>query len=178
MKRVKILGLFIGLLMLLGAKYEKREHHGLVLRVIDGDTFIFQVNKNSKKMRIRIYAIDAPEFKQQNSLGLNIGFQSTQMLKKLIENKKVKIKIIKMGFYGRPIAKVFYKDEDIGLKMIEKGFALTSYFYDYDSRVMKIMYESKMSIAMMKRIGIWKEGSFYRPDVYRKLARNKSLRGI
>jgi endonuclease YncB( thermonuclease family) len=175
MKRVKILGILLPFFMLLAGDYKVHTFAGKVQRVIDGDTFVFISSLSHSKMRIRVYGIDAPESKQINSLGVKIGKLSTLYLKELIEGKNIRVKIIKTGYYGRPIAKVFYKNRDIGLQMIRQGHALTSFYPDYDSRTMKLKYESSMNIAMMRRIGIWREGSFYRPDYYRKLTRKNLL---
>ena len=82
-----------------------------VTRVVDGDTFIISVDE-----RVRIIGIDAPE---NDDL-------STAHLRALIENQE--INLVQEGEsvdkYGRTLAFVELDDgTDIGLKMVEDGYA-------------------------------------------------------
>ena len=96
---------------------------GKVIRVSDGDTILIQ--SGSQKIRVRMYGIDAPELKQK------YGEESKKYLEKRIMDKNVDIKVINQDQYGRKVGKVFYKNKDINLEMIETGNA---WFYEYHAK--------------------------------------------
>ncbi len=60
---------------------------GQVIDVADGDTLV--IRSGSKKIRVRMYGIDAPELKQR------YGEVSKKYLEDRILHKKVDIKVIK-----------------------------------------------------------------------------------
>ncbi len=87
-------------------------------RVIDGDTFV------SNGTSIRLLGINTPE------KGEFFYLESKEFLESEILNKSVIIEFVgkKQDKYYRTLAYVFYKGENINVKLVEKGLA-NYYFY-------------------------------------------------
>lgn len=97
-----------------------------VTEVVDGDTF--RIAKNgSKKERVRLIGIDAPETRdsQYKKVGY-YGQQAKAYLKKRIENQRVLLvkDVDSLDKYGRTLSYVYLKDGSfINLDMVENGYA-------------------------------------------------------
>jgi len=87
-------------------------------RIIDGDTIV------SNKTSIRLLGINTPE------RGEKYYQEAKEFLEGLLLNKTVKLEFGKDKYdkYDRLLAYVFLDEENINLKLIEKGFA-NYYFY-------------------------------------------------
>ncbi len=77
-----------------------------VTRVIDGDTFLTA----SRKRSVRLANFDAPEKGKRGSV------KATQILRKLIQGKKVEVHTIGRDAFGRVIANV-----KVGGKSLDKA---------------------------------------------------------
>jgi micrococcal nuclease len=90
-----------------------------VERVIDGDTFVIETGE-----RVRMIGIDAPEVSDI------LGPHSTQRLKELIERKHVQLVTDGISSdrdrYGRLLRYVELDGEDINLRMVQEGQAVSS----------------------------------------------------
>lgn len=128
---------------------------GKVIRVSDGDTILIQ--SGSQKIRVRMYGIDAPELKQK------YGEESKKYLEKRIMDKNVDIKVINQDQYGRKVGKVFYKNKDINLEMLETGNA---WFYEYHAKHEKD-YRKAFKNAKEQRLGLWKDKNPQNPRNFR-----------
>ena len=128
---------------------------GKVIRVSDGDTILIQ--SGSQKIRVRMYGIDAPELKQK------YGEESKKYLEKSIMDKNVDIKVINQDQYGRKVGKVFYKNKDINLEMLETGNA---WFYEYHAKHEKD-YRKAFKNAKEQKLGLWKDKNPQNPRNFR-----------
>lgn len=128
---------------------------GKVIRVSDGDTILIQ--SGSQKIRVRMYGIDAPELKQK------YGEESKKYLEKRIMDKNVDIKVINQDQYGRKVGKVFYKNKDINLEMLETGNA---WFYEYHAKHEKD-YRKAVKNAKEQKLGLWKDKNPQNPRNFR-----------
>ncbi|WP_443862806.1 thermonuclease family protein [Fusobacterium ulcerans] len=128
---------------------------GKVIRVSDGDTILIQ--SGSQKIRVRMYGIDAPELKQK------YGEESKKYLEKRIMDKNVDIKVINQDQYGRKVGKVFYKNKDINLEMLETGNA---WFYEYHAKHEKD-YRKAFKNAKEQKLGLWKDKNPQNPRNFR-----------
>lgn len=128
---------------------------GKVIRVSDGDTILIQ--SGSQKIRVRMYGIDAPELKQK------YGKESKKYLEKRIMDKNVDIKVINQDQYGRKVGKVFYKNKDINLEMLETGNA---WFYEYHAKHEKD-YRKAFKNAKEQKLGLWKDKNPQNPRNFR-----------
>ena len=114
---------------------------GTVARVVDGDTV--HVVSGNVDTTIRLASIDAPEGKQE------YGMQSTQLLRKLIDQRTVKVVIIEKDRYGRSVGTIWHEGKDINGEMVRLGAAW--YLPDYHkSRKYELFHQS----ARKMRIGL------------------------
>ncbi|MCJ8330050.1 MAG: thermonuclease family protein [Lentisphaeria bacterium] len=114
-----------------------------VTRVIDGDTFV--VNSNGKEVTIRLYGIHAPKYKH------TLAAKAKKKLSELILGKKVLC--MGSGVYkkGVVVCNVSMGKNDIGLSMIESGFAWYSIKYKAKN------YIKAQGLAKKERKGLWKD---------------------
>ena len=116
-------------------------------RAIDGDTF-----ETTTGERIRILGMDAPE------TGRPWADVSTEFLKSKIVDHKIEISIqthLPVDAYGRTLAIVWYRDENIAVSSIAAGLARA--FIADDATYDPTRYLEAERIAKERRIGIWSE---------------------
>lgn len=128
---------------------------GYVVKVSDGDSFFMK--QNGKKIRVRMYGIDAPELKQKH------GKESKKYLEELILGKKIELKVLYEDNYGRKVSKVYYRDREINLEMLRSGNA---WFYEYHAKKEK-EYRKAYEKAKREKIGIWSEKNPQNPRDFR-----------
>lgn len=137
------------------------------VRVIDGDTIMVQ--RGTKKEKIRLAFIDAPEISQVSLFKkLAIGQRSKLYLEEKILNKNVKIKLYGRGKYKRWIGEVFLGEENINLDLILKGHAIIYKFEKYPSNFHRAHYHSSQFVSQNQRREIWATHGFENPSYYRK----------
>ena len=93
----------------------------------DGDTINITTH-NNKKVKIRLYGIDAPELKQP------FGEQSQLCLEEMIKNQNISYiprnKNKSTDKYGRTVAVIFKGNTNINLEMVKKGCAWNYMYYN------------------------------------------------
>ena len=93
----------------------------------DGDT-VNVTTYNNKKIKIRLFGIDAPELKQP------FGEESRLCLEKLIQNQNISYiprnKNKSTDKYGRTVAVIFDGDININLEMVKNGCAWNYMHYN------------------------------------------------
>lgn len=135
---------------------------GIVQKVVDGDT-IHLLDDSGKLYKVRLLGIDAPEMDQ------SFGIESREMLKYLIENKRVIIDSQKKDRYKRVLGKIFLDDMDVNLTMISKGFAWHYKRYRKDqSRKDVPIYSEAEQRAKDNAIGLWSDAAFIPPWKWRQ----------
>lgn len=84
-----------------------------VYRVIDADTIgvVFKLADNYTKLTVRLAGIDAPESRSKSKNEVNGSRIATSTLKKMINEKIVKIYFSEFDKYGRTLARVFMLEE-------------------------------------------------------------------
>jgi micrococcal nuclease len=127
-----------------------------VVKIVDGDTI--DILKNNKIERIRLIGIDAPETVDPSKPVQCFGPESTDEIKKLLQNQKVKLENDptqgEKDKYNRLLRYVFLENgTDINKKMIEGGFA---YEYTYDKPYKyKVEYKQAEKSAKINHLGLW-----------------------
>jgi endonuclease YncB( thermonuclease family) len=87
-----------------------------LLRVVDGDTI--QVRLESGPITIRLHGIDTPEARQP------MGKAATKALRSRVEGEPLQIEPVEQSDgYGRMVAKVRVRGDDVNARMVESGFA-------------------------------------------------------
>ncbi len=131
---------------------------------IDGDSF------KAGNIEIRLYGIDAPEYRQTCSdkgKTQPCGRLALDVLSRLIRNKDVNCKIIDRDRYGRQISVCREDILEINHEMVRLGWAVAYRRHALD-------YVSAEREAKSAKRGIW-AWAFEMPEEYR--ARNKVVRG-
>ncbi|XZE18584.1 thermonuclease family protein [Pirellulaceae bacterium SH449] len=134
---------------------------GKVKRVIDGDTIIV-VDDSGKENEVQLDGIDAPEIKQ------DFGKDSTKLLEKLVESKKVSVKWTSKDNYDRILGKIYVEETFVNLEMLKKGAAWHYKQYNKDEELAKAEEDAKD-----KKLGLWKDKSPEAPWEYRKKNRSR-----
>jgi endonuclease YncB( thermonuclease family) len=131
---------------------------------IDGDSF------KAGNTEIRLYGIDAPEYRQTCSDKSNpqlCGRMALDALSKLIRNKNINCKIIDHDRYGRQVSVCKDVALDINREMVRLGWAVAY-------RKHALAYVNAEREAKTAKRGIW-AWSFEMPEDYR--ARNRVVQG-
>lgn len=134
---------------------------GRVTAVEDGDTITVQ-GSDGTEYTVRLQAIDAPEFKQDNFKN------SKKSLTSLTLNKNVKVIVATKDVDGRQIGTVWVDGLDIGLIQLEKGMAwhYKRYAYEQTPEARK-QYADAQAKAQADTLGIWDEKRPIPPWVFR-----------
>jgi endonuclease YncB( thermonuclease family) len=137
---------------------------GKVISVYDGDTITVSATDN-QKVKIRLYGIDAPELKKQP-----YGKASRDYLQRLILNKTVEVTDLGKDLYNRTIAKIYYKNEYINLKLVQTGNAwhYQAYSKDLDLKEAQI-------IAKDHEVGLWRSEFALSPWEWRAMDKKRHL---
>ena len=135
--------------------------------VIDGDTFIAFVN--SKKERIRMKCIDAPELKQTftsfDGIKQEIGVEARKYLLSMVaKSDLVELKCSDgRDKYGRLTCDVFDdKDDSINLQMVKDGYAYAMPSQCF-SKAEGIVYLTHQHLAKFSQVGLWRYGVWDEP---------------
>lgn len=112
-----------------------------VFRVVDGDTFILESNKQA----VRLYGVDAPE------LVNCYGQESLDRLSGLLKKNKVQLKEPVVDKFGRIVALVYVDGKLVNETMIKEGYAAYRSEPGSGKEVMKAAHE----LAKSGKIGIY-----------------------
>lgn len=113
-----------------------------VMSIYDGDTMT--VRCAGRKVKVRLYCIDAPEMGQKPW-----GKQSRDHLRS-ITSKRVRVEVRDTDRYGRTVGEVFAAKRSLNLRQVRSGWA-AEYGQYCDSR----RYRIAEAGAQQERIGIW-----------------------
>jgi endonuclease YncB( thermonuclease family) len=147
-----------------GIDMGRTTERGNTYRAIDGDSF------KAGDVEIRLYGIDAPEYRQTCSdAGQQqpCGRLALAALSKLIGNKDVSCKIVDRDRYGRQVSVCRDGALDINREMVRLGWAVAYRKHALD-------YIGVERDAKTARRGIW-AWRFEMPEDYRE--RNRVVRG-
>ena len=114
----------------------------LVTRVIDGDTY--DLFYNSKRIRVRIASIDAPELKQ------HYGQIVSEQVKQLLCWKMVMFDSIGKDLYGRVVGTVLFYGKRVDSLLVRNGLAWYQPAYGKDP-----MLDKWMQLAIQESKGLW-----------------------
>ncbi len=137
----------------------KSEQWGKVIKIVDGDTYDILLDNNTTK-RIRMDGIDAPE------RGMPFYKVAKDYLGQICFGKSVRILQTNTDRYGRAIAKSYLGDSELGLLMVEAGYAWHYKKYSSDEQLASAEME-----ARNKRIGLWSDENPIAPWNWRKFSK-------
>jgi endonuclease YncB( thermonuclease family) len=130
--------------------------------VIDGDSM------REGGTEIRLYGIDAPEYRQTCSDSAkkiySCGKRATEALQNLVQGGDMKCRSMTKDRYGRSVATCTAGTLEINREMVARGWAVafTQFGPDY------ILVEKQ---ARQAKRGLW-AGQFEQPSIYRQQQRN------
>lgn len=129
-------------------------------RVFDGDSL--KVTDGNLTVHIRIAGIDAPERgnRKNQPPGQPYSKKSADHLKRLVSNRPVRIAGYGMDAYNRQLAEVFADSRNVGLDMVESGYAEV-----YSGRLPE-GFDARPYLAAEQRArkygrGMWAQGRMY-----------------
>ena len=110
------------------------EYNASVLKVVDGDTIDVLVDVGfsiHKKIRVRLYGIDAPESRTRDLEEKKLGLAAKARLIEILNQNDNKIILNSHGIgkYGRCLGELFIKDEEqsINTQLILEGHGVEYY---------------------------------------------------
>lgn len=128
-----------------------------VSSIVDGDT-AHMILPEYGKQTIRTWGIDCPEKKQR------FGPQATQFFTSLLQDRNITLRVRSKDQYGRLIAQVFVNNVDIGLYMVQNGYAWHYVSITKDKELAKAQ-----AYARGQKRGLWEDKEPTAPWVYRKI---------
>ena len=129
-----------------------------VKSVLDGDTFT--IDYGGKETSVRIIGVNTPETIDPRTMVECFGEEASDYLKSLLTSKKVRIEsdssIADRDKYDRLLRYVYLDGEDVGYKIISKGYG---YEYTYDVPYSKqTLYKNAQNEADKNGVGLWADG--------------------
>lgn len=131
-----------------------RDYHGTIIRVIDGDTYVFQTEEGSFK--VRMLGIDSPENDQPYSR------QSKEFLTRYL-NRAAITRVTGTDRYGRMVGTLIVDGADINLLEVRQGYA-----WHYKKYLKDAAYARAEQDARQKKVGIWSQPEAVEPWNWRK----------
>lgn len=110
-----------------------------------------------QKAKIRLDRIDAPESRQE------YGREATEMLRRLIGDKMVRIVWDKLDRYRRIIGVVYVDNVEINLTMVATGNAWHYKAFDGTQA-----YSDAEKLARENRLGLWAGSNVISPQEWRR----------
>jgi micrococcal nuclease len=131
---------------------------GTVVHVADGDTI--DVERDGKRVRVRLYGIDTPEKSQWYGQNAKT-FTSSQVF-----GKVVKVEEIDVDRYGRVVGLVSVGDLILNRHLVAYGFAWV--YHQYCKKPFCSEWAEVETKARMEKRGLWKNPDVVPPWEYRR----------
>lgn len=118
-----------------------------VVRVVDGDSL--EVKSKGKKLRVRLWGIDTPEWQQ--------GFsqEAKAFSQRRVQGRQVELKIKDCDKYGRLVVMVEVDGERLNESLLREGLAWVHIYYCKEPICQQWRQLEKQ--ARMARRGLWQE---------------------
>lgn len=127
----------------------------------DGDSFNAYAS-DGKLIRVRIAGIDAPERTQPYSQ------KAKAALEAMLSSGPIRIEAVTLDRFDRWVANIYVNDTDIGLAMVDQGWAWYFRRYKDDLQTFQqIRFELAEQTARRNRLGLWAglEAASRNPDL-------------
>ena len=131
--------------------------------ISDGDTITVTNNKTNKKVKVRLFGIDAPEKTQE------YGLESKEYLMSLIKDKVIIVKGKTYDKYGRLLGTIYIDGMNVNEMMVQTGNAW--WYESFDSKNSKV--RDLQIKAKEGKLGLWKNPNAIEPEEYRRKEREK-----
>lgn len=142
-----------------------------ITQVIDGDSLRCRRSGIrsliSREFEIRMYGIDAPEYRQE------MGTESRHALMQHLNGGQLMAEITDIDRYGRHIALIYHKrrgrEDSVNLAMVHTGWA--HWYSQYGGR--ELGFDQAQKHAQANSLGVWQRKTVQRPWDYRKQQRKQ-----
>lgn len=143
---------------------------GHVVRVLDGDSLLVRF-PGAGIRGVRIAGIDAPE------KGQPYADVSRRALLERLDDREVRIDVIKTDPFDRLVGRVFVAERDAGLAQLRAGLAWHFVRYDADlTPAVRRRYAQAERQARLRGLGLWRDPDPLPPWEHRARARGLSPR--
>ena len=147
----------------------------MVTYVGDGDG-LYLKNKDGKQVECRIDSVDAPETAKpkHDKPGQPFGEESKRILKDMIENQEVTVRITRAAVEGakdksrRNYCQIELEGQNIDKELLRKGAAWLYRRYNNDPELAKIEAEAKQN-----KTGLWADPNAENPEAFRRRIERK-----
>ena len=157
----------LGNILFINDTYAATKCSAIVTRVIDGDT-IKVVGCGRSEFTVRLKGVDAMESRNNSKLKKDakkyklpeselkeMGKLSTREISRFVSRGTlVQLEIIDQDFYGRSLAYVFVRGQNLGKELLRRGAVVTmimgvgnKYVFDFRTAELK---------AKSQKIGVWR----------------------
>ncbi len=130
---------------------------GRVTYVFDGDTL--ELVTGTRRVRIRLYGIDAPECGHHDESGQPAGREARRVLEGKVAGRTVTVEVRDTDQYGRAIGVVRLAGRDINREMVRDGWAWA--YRHYLEGAYASEYFGAEKAARARRAGLWRQ---YNPE--------------
>lgn len=131
--------------------------HATVTYVTDGDTLWVRPDAGDRTIELRLLDVDAPESCQP------FGAQATQALRARVLHAAVRVRTRGSDSYGRQLARVEHRREDVGRWLVANGYAWAMRFHGHAGR-----HRALEERARRERRGLWASAGALEPRVFRQ----------
>jgi endonuclease YncB( thermonuclease family) len=163
-----IFAIFACVLLTAADGHAARTVEGIVRAVYDGDTILL-VTRESSRLKIRLYGIDAPETAKPDKPGQPFGEDAKKALFSKIMGRKVTAEIVDVDQYQRVVAVIRYGGRDINREMVAEGMAWA--YRQFLQGPYASEYLGAESRARAQRIGLWHDVNPQPPWEFRRVLR-------
>ena len=149
--------LLVLLLSLLACAVHAETFRAVVSHVTDGDTLWVKRVEGGEAEEIRLLDLDAPEGCQP------YGAEAKHALRERVLRKSVRVRTKGVDDYGRQLARIEYRREDINAWMVRYGYAWSGTFRGRPGPYAKLEEQ-----ARNERRGLWSLPGALEPRSFRK----------
>jgi endonuclease YncB( thermonuclease family) len=146
------------LALLLAGTLHAATFRATVTWVVDGDTLRVRPAGSADTVTLRLLDLDAPEKCQA------FGPQARELLRNRLGGKTVLVRTHGTDDYGRQLARVEYRGEDVGRWLVRNGYAWSMRFHGRSGP-----YAPLEALARDERKGLWGGADVLEPRRFRQL---------
>ena len=148
LKNRTVLLILLVVLLVISSTSHAQEVKGVVYKIIDGDSIVVRLEKG-KKIEVRLYGIDSPEYDQPYSK------LSKRYLVQKVLKKAVFLNIIDIDRYKRQVAMVRQDKLIINSELVKLGYAWV--YPKYCKKDTCKVWKKYQKKAKKSRKGLWKD---------------------
>ena len=152
-----------------------RTVEGTVTNVSDGDSLKLATVEGTA-LKVRLYGIDAPELERLNRTtgmvakpGQPYGNEACQALRSKVLGHTVRLDIMDIDRYKRPVGIVSMNNRNINLEIIKEGYAWA--YREYLRGPYASEFIDAEGEARERRLGLWNQSNPQPPWEFRKFSK-------